>query len=50
MCRKDLGEKIANIEYAFQALYTLPEGVSVPDGRTYMVNNSSTSIQLDNSR
>lgn len=34
MCRKDLGEKIANIEYAFQALYTLPEGVSVPDGRT----------------
>ena len=27
-------EKIANVEYAFQALDTLPEGFSVPDGRT----------------
>ena len=27
-------EKIANIEYAFQALDALPEGFSVPDGRT----------------
>ena len=27
-------EKIANVEYAFQALDALPEGFSVPDGRT----------------
>ena len=27
-------EKIANVEYAFQALHALPEGFSVPDGRT----------------
>lgn len=27
-------EKVANVEYAFQALDTLPEGFSVPDGRT----------------
>lgn len=27
-------EKVANVEYAFQALDALPEGFSVPDGRT----------------
>ena len=27
-------EKAANVEYAFQALHALPEGFSVPDGRT----------------
>ena len=27
-------EKIANVEYAFQALDALPEGFSLPDGRT----------------
>ena len=27
-------EKIANVEYAFQALDALPDGFSVPDGRT----------------
>ena len=27
-------EKIANVEYAFQAIDALPEGFSVPDGRT----------------
>ncbi len=27
-------EKVANVEYAFQALEALPDGFSVPDGRT----------------
>ena len=27
-------EKVANVEYAFQALDDLPAGFSVPDGRT----------------
>ena len=34
-------EKIANVEYAFQALDALPEGFSVPDGRTKIFGNSA---------